>query len=125
MNATLQIEQERDFSDIKAKINADIEMLIGRIETNKDSIKNTEKATSDDDIATETEIHAKTTSAIAIDTNSIKRLRTALVRMDNGDFGYCDECGVEISMERLKAVPASVDCVDCLTIKEREAKQRM
>ena len=41
------------------------------------------------------------------------RLAAALVRMDDGEFGYCEECGDEIAQGRLELDPAATRCVDC------------
>jgi len=43
----------------------------------------------------------------------------ALVRVSEGTYGKCDECGVEISEKRLAAVPFAKLCVDC------QAKQEL
>ncbi|MGL5288161.1 MAG: TraR/DksA family transcriptional regulator, partial [Aeromonas sp.] len=37
----------------------------------------------------------------------LRKLRGALKRMNDGDFGYCESCGDEISLKRLQARPES------------------
>ena len=37
----------------------------------------------------------------------------ALIRLDEGAYGSCSDCGVEISEKRLKAVPFARRCVAC------------
>jgi len=37
----------------------------------------------------------------------------ALIRVDEGAYGICSDCGVEISEKRLKAVPFARRCVSC------------
>jgi len=37
----------------------------------------------------------------------------ALVRLDEGAYGICSDCGVEISEKRLKAIPFARRCVAC------------
>jgi DnaK suppressor protein len=37
----------------------------------------------------------------------------ALVRMEQGTYGRCDNCGKEIPEARLEAVPAASLCVSC------------
>lgn len=39
----------------------------------------------------------------------------ALLRVEEGTYGICAECGVEISEKRLAAVPFAKLCVDCQT----------
>ena len=41
------------------------------------------------------------------------RLLAALQRLDDGEFGYCDDCGDEIAKGRLQLDPAALKCVDC------------
>ncbi len=43
----------------------------------------------------------------------IGMLRAALGRMDDGDYGYCLECGEEIAAGRLDADPTFTHCVNC------------
>ena len=43
----------------------------------------------------------------------IKKINRALERLNNGDFGVCEECGREISEERLKARPMAVLSIRC------------
>lgn len=40
---------------------------------------------------------------------------TALARIEAGTYGTCDNCGAQISEDRLEFRPASVLCVDCKT----------
>lgn len=42
-----------------------------------------------------------------------KRLCAALARMDEGEFGYCEDCGDRIAPGRLRLDPAATRCVDC------------
>jgi DnaK suppressor protein len=42
----------------------------------------------------------------------------ALTRLEEGTYGVCAECGVEISERRLAAVPFAKLCVDCQSREE-------
>jgi DnaK suppressor protein len=53
----------------------------------------------------------------------IKKIDEAIERIDNGDYGYCDNCGVEIGLERLEARPTAELCIDCKTLDEIREKQ--
>ena len=53
----------------------------------------------------------------------IKKIDEALARMDSGDYGYCEVCGVEIGLERLDARPTAELCIDCKTLDELREKQ--
>ncbi|MDU8945701.1 TraR/DksA family transcriptional regulator [Ovoidimarina sediminis] len=42
-----------------------------------------------------------------------QRIMAALLRMDEGEFGYCTDCGDEIAPGRLDADPTHPMCVSC------------
>ena len=41
------------------------------------------------------------------------RIKAALKRLDDGDYGYCLECGEEIADKRLEIDPAAAMCISC------------
>jgi DnaK suppressor protein len=43
----------------------------------------------------------------------------ALNRIDDGAYGFCANCGTQISEKRLAAVPWSPHCVDCQELAEK------
>lgn len=49
----------------------------------------------------------------------IVRIQGALKRMDEGEFGYCAECGAEIPDKRLEADPSAHLCVTCAAAKDK------
>ena len=53
----------------------------------------------------------------------IKKIDQTLDRLDQGDFGYCDTCGVEIGLRRLEARPTANQCVDCKALDEIKERQ--
>lgn len=53
----------------------------------------------------------------------IKKIDEALERIENGEYGYCDSCGVEIGLKRLEARPTATLCIDCKTLEEMREKQ--
>jgi DnaK suppressor protein len=48
---------------------------------------------------------------------------SALERFRDGRYGVCEECGDQIPIERLRAVPATVLCVECQREFEATSKQ--
>jgi RNA polymerase-binding protein DksA len=46
------------------------------------------------------------------------RISDTLKRMQSGEFGICDECGTGISIDRLRAYPYAVECIDCARLDE-------
>lgn len=49
----------------------------------------------------------------------IKKVKQALERIEEGTYGFCDECGQEISIKRLEARPVTTKCIEC---KENQEK---
>jgi len=49
----------------------------------------------------------------------ILQIEEALQRISDGTFGVCRECGKKINIERLKALPYSLECIECKEKKER------
>lgn len=42
-----------------------------------------------------------------------QRLQTALARMEEGEYGYCEDCGEDIALRRLELNPAALKCISC------------
>ena len=53
----------------------------------------------------------------------IKKIDKTLVRVEEDDYGFCDQCGVEIGIRRLEARPTADLCVDSKTLDEIKEKQ--
>lgn len=53
----------------------------------------------------------------------IKKIDESLNELDNGDYGYCVTCGVEIGIRRLEARPTATQCIDCKSLDEIKEKQ--
>jgi DnaK suppressor protein len=56
----------------------------------------------------------------------IFKIQEALQRIDDGEYGICDQCGEDIGIERLKARPVTTLCIQCKSnqeIAERKAKR--
>ncbi len=52
-------------------------------------------------------------SALRNKRNKLARLKTALSKIDNEDFGQCNNCGTLIQEKRLIFMPESDRCVRC------------
>ena len=49
----------------------------------------------------------------------LKRIATALWRIESGDYGYCLECDEEIAPARLDIDPAAPLCIHCASKKDQ------
>lgn len=50
------------------------------------------------------------------------KIQEALQRIEEGEFGICEECGCEISEGRLEARPVTTLCIDCKQDQENKEK---
>ncbi len=53
----------------------------------------------------------------------LRKIEATLTRIDDGDYGYCDDCGAEIGLKRLEARPTANQCIECKTIAEIRERQ--
>ncbi len=49
----------------------------------------------------------------------LKKIRTALRRIDEGEYGVCESCGETITARRLRVRPVATVCIDCKTQAEQ------
>jgi len=53
----------------------------------------------------------------------IKKIDESIRNLDNEEFGYCEQCGVEIGVKRLEARPTATLCIDCKILDEIKERQ--
>jgi DnaK suppressor protein len=54
----------------------------------------------------------------------IQQIDDALERIEDGSYGVCESCGLEVAEERLEAMPFTRLCHDCQSEQEREARSQ-
>lgn len=54
----------------------------------------------------------------------MNKIEEALNRIDEGNYGLCEDCGGEISVKRLEARPVAKYCIDCKTKQEQREKEQ-
>jgi DnaK suppressor protein len=52
----------------------------------------------------------------------LSKIKEAIERIDEGNYGVCDECGDDISIKRLEARPVTTLCIECKTLEENNEK---
>src|SRR5262252_2993913 len=60
---------------------------------------------------------------VQMKSETLNKIDDALARLEQGDYGYCFDCGEEIAEKRLRALPFAVRCKDCEEVRE-VAQQR-
>jgi DnaK suppressor protein len=59
------------------------------------------------------QVQAMARAADARRAMAIRQIDAALIRMDEGEYGWCVECGEEIAPKRLDSDPAAPRCSAC------------
>src|SRR4029079_1393261 len=62
-------------------------------------------------------------SLVQMKSETLNKINDALVRLDQGTYGNCFECGEELAEKRPRALPLAVTCKDCEEAREN-AEQR-
>jgi len=52
------------------------------------------------------------------------KIRYALERVNNGEYGTCESCGEPITFGRLMARPVATQCIDCKTEAEQVERRK-
>jgi DnaK suppressor protein len=54
----------------------------------------------------------------------LSKIEEALIRIEDGSYGYCEECGGPIAIERLRARPVTTLCIECKSEQEDQERRR-
>ena len=60
---------------------------------------------------------------IQMKSETLNKINDALLRLEQGDYGNCFECGEEIAEKRLRALPFAVRCKDCEEARENAERR--
>lgn len=109
----MTIEQKHNF---KETIDSEIETLRQEIKLLKSAIYPDRGKGPSDKVA---HIAFKQEQSIHIQrheeaTKRLNRLRHAYLKIDTPEYGICKECEEEIPLDRLKLMPESSYCVECM-----------
>jgi RNA polymerase-binding protein DksA len=58
---------------------------------------------------------ARTVALVAQAEEHLSEIDRALARLENGSYGNCESCGLEITAARLEARPVVRTCITCAT----------
>lgn len=52
----------------------------------------------------------------------LKKIQAAMIRLDEGEYGICIECGLPINEGRLQVYPYADECIDCAEFDEHRRR---
>lgn len=116
---------KRKLAALRKQLEAEAEQLRAQIsQLDADFLDESWKARSDDDAesGTATFERERMMSLAQNARGLLAGIERALERMDEGTYGLCVSCGELIDVNRLEALPAAVDCLDCRRKAERSAR---
>ncbi len=103
--------------DLKAELSEDIDRTVHTMQDEATVFADpNDRASQESDMALELRSRDR-------ERKLIKKIDEMLAKIEAGDYGYCEKCGVEIGLKRLEARPTATLCIDCKTLDELREKQ--
>ena len=97
------------FREQLTQLKAELEKRVDRIHDHARNPLNADSAEQAAELGNVAVVTALETEAI----EEIEEIKSALRRIDAGDYGICVSCGEFINIKRLEARPESTECLDC------------
>ena len=72
-----------------------------------------------DDRASASLLNDEEISELGLELRELRAVEAALERIEQGNYGVCDNCGLPIGIDRLRAQPSALLCIGCQTEAER------
>ena len=101
-----------EYSEIREKLQNRLGDLLERAEVIEDDLRHPLEADSSEqavDLADDEALEG----IDEVLRHEIAQIRMALLRIDNGTYGTCGQCGKQIARKRLEARPIATRCIDC------------
>jgi DnaK suppressor protein len=117
----MNIEQRKHFSKILASWKQELMEEVDRTKEHMQSEAN--NAADPNDRASQEEEFSLELRARDRERKLIKKINKTLELIEKDDYGFCDECGIEIGIRRLEARPTANLCIDCKTLAEIKERQ--
>ncbi|MCU4653892.1 TraR/DksA C4-type zinc finger protein [Roseibacterium sp. SDUM158016] len=103
-----------DLAERRAQLEARLAVLDERLHEIEEEL-DSHQSKDWEELATERESDEVLESLGVSGQAEIARIKAALARMDDGEYGYCTKCGTKISEERLDLLPWTPFCRSCAT----------
>jgi RNA polymerase-binding protein DksA len=101
-----------DYSSIKAELEDKLRQLVARVQEIDDDLSETPNGDWEER-ALETEDDEVLLSVGNVTLEEINQIKHALHRIDEGTYGTCARCGVQIPQDRLELLPYATTCTRC------------
>jgi len=88
---------------------------------NKDHSRTTSMPTNMAELGSDNADQELTLSLLGSEKDALDQIEVAIQRIEDGNYGRCEECGGKIPESRLAAIPYAAQCVRCAS--QREERQ--
>ena len=117
MNARQQTHFRKLLAEWKGELSQDIDRTVHTMQDEATVFADpNDRASQESDIALELRNRDR-------ERKLIKKIDETIAKIEAGDYGYCESCGVEIGLKRLEARPTATLCIDCKTLDELRERQ--
>ena len=117
MSARQQAHFRKILAEWKAELSHDIDRTVHTMQDEATVFADpNDRASQESDIALELRNRDR-------ERKLIKKIDETVAKIESGDYGYCESCGVEIGLKRLEARPTATLCIDCKTLDEMRERQ--
>jgi DnaK suppressor protein len=117
MNAGQRAHFRKILETLKNELSQDIDRTVQTMQDEATIFADpNDRATQESDIALELRNRDR-------ERKLIKKIDETIANIDANDYGYCNNCGVEIGLKRLEARPTATLCIDCKTLDEMRERQ--
>jgi DnaK suppressor protein len=117
MNPGQRAHFKKVLEALKVQLSQDIDRTVHAMQEDATVFADpNDRASQESDIATELRNRDR-------ERKLIKKIDETIARIDKDDYGYCENCGIEIGLKRLEARPTATLCIDCKTQDEQREKQ--
>jgi DnaK suppressor protein len=117
MSLTQRAHFKQMLSALKAELSQDIDRTVHEMQDDATVFADpNDRASQESDISLELRNRDR-------ERKLIKKIDETIARIDKDDYGYCENCGIEIGLKRLEARPTATLCIDCKTLEEQKEKQ--
>ena len=113
-------KQQQNFKEqlekMKSDVISDVEQTLADMTSQNGNIPDpNDRATMESDRSFELRLRTR-------ERKLLDKIDEAIVRIDEGTYGICEECGNEIRIKRLEARPVAKFCIDCKIKQEQREK---
>jgi DnaK suppressor protein len=117
--------KKADIAEFRSILEGKRQDVISRAEESreKDMTLDTSDLPDEIDLASSEYIQSFTFRLRGRDRTFLKKIDKALKKLDDGEFGICEDCEEPISVKRLKARPETTLCINCKEDQEREERE--